>query len=966
MKKKIPPNSTFLILFLCYFSLTLSGQDQINSTRQDSASYYFEEGLKWSSQLPDSAKLYLLKASRYFLEEKNWEFYLKSRLVLNNIYYNQGDLLMVKKLAEENFAFAQEKLSNNHSLLSIATNNKAVTYSEFGDYISARSSYHDAYKMLSEQENSSCHLKVTFLFGLAVNSSKIGDFFQAKKYFKKGIMDLINCDLYNEEEERRKEFLADFHFELGVISRKLYDFNESQEFLIKAIDYFNSVKKSSSIKRKLISCHYEFVHSLILDGKMLEADRYLEDLKIDLEGDLYINRPQVFYQLKAKIESLNKNYTEAIYFYELAHNKREEYFTGRNSHVKLAESLTEIGEENLKCKKFTSSIGYYQEACSKIFQKHNTSTPYPLLAVPILDGKAQAHLGRYQKTHNQADLDTAYWCYLTADSLVDAARDRLQNEGSKLFFSQKSRPIYERAIRFCIMMHKETGEQTYLEKAFYFSERNKATLLFQSLQDAGAKLAAGLPDSLLTKERDLKVDIAFYQNKIFEAEQQPSASDSLRLIEWRQILFDREEAYRSLTKSLEKQYADYYQLKYDHRIMGVADVQARLGKGQLFLEFFEGDSSIYLFAIGKKDIQLHELRRNSAFDQQLTQLLRSLQQPQKGLKGLQAFAQPAHALYQQLLVPVLAGRDARHLIIVPDGQLSYLPFELLLRAAAELSDLDDRQAERQFRHLPYLFRDTEMRYAWSATLLLANPYRPKARLNQVAAFAPAYEGQWFLAHNQPQAEAVASLMGGRAFTGPEADKLTFLQNAPDYRVLHLAMHGEPDLYSPLRARLLFAGEDTAEAGSLFAYELYNLKLNAQMAVLAACESGYGKLEQSEGIYSLARAFRFAGCPSVVSSLWKADGQATMALMQAFYAELEKGAAKSSALQAARIAYLETASNAQLHPYYWANFVVIGDDEAIADGWRWGWWVAVGLLLVGLVLGYRFVKRREEGTQIYAD
>jgi CHAT domain-containing protein len=609
-----------------------------------------------------------------------------------------------------------------------------------------------------------------------------------------------------------------------------------------------------------------------------------------------------------------------------------------------------------------SALSIYQSAITKLtLTPQSPTTPYPLLAVPILDGKAQAHLARYHQTYLQTDLDTALWCYQTADALVDKARDRLQNEGSKLFFSQKSRPIYERAIRFCLMLHQLTDDQQFLEKAFYFSERNKATLLFQSLQDAGAKLAAGLPDSLLERERNLKADIAFYQNKIFEAEKSPSAEDIARLADWRQILFDREEAYRSLNKALEERYPTYHQLKYDHKVVSVEDIQRKLTGSQMLLEFFEGDSTIYVFAISKQDLKVYEITRDSLFDGQIRQLLTSLQQTQRGLQGLSTFADPAYQLFTKLLKPALREQHIDHLIIIPDGQVSYLPFELLLGTHGDFSSLNDRKADRQYRHLPYLFRETATRYAYSATLLFANPYRPSPRKNEVAAFAPAYSGSWFLAHNQPQAEAIAAMMNGSAFTDNKATKVNFIQTAPDFSVLHLAMHGEPDLYSPLRARLLFAGEDTTEANSLYAYEIYNLQLNAKMAVLAACESGYGKHEQSEGIYSLARAFRFAGCPSVVSSLWKADGQATTELMKAYYAELEQGATKSTALQAAKNHYLETASNAQLHPYYWANFVVIGDDDPIA-GSKYMLWLMGGLILIGGVIGYRvmpFVRGQKQ-------
>ncbi len=943
-----------LLSLILLFKLNLvaqeAGSDSILVNKaikayQRGLNFYFENGF-------DSAEYYLISAQEFFFKDQNWENMVRANLGLMLLYNKSGEYEKYRKISHENYAIANQYLGEATQLYTLSLNNLASYYFIVADYEKAIQIYLDVQLRFSIDKAKNCENMYKVLRSIGTSYQKVGDFHNSLKSNYSSMNTLEACDLLPEEKKQAERAIVLIN--IGAIQSELKDFSNAKENLSEAIEILKNTYPNIHQRTDYLRNAYYELADVFLNLNKFEELNHLLPILDSLEKVSSKKKYQLKYQILSDLNINQGNYAEAEILLKETHQLRCKYFENRPDHPRLAESMYDLLKVQLILHKYDTCLLNAKEALEYCYFQNS---PYPLIAVPILDAKAQALIGRYHQNIDQSDLDSAFWCYLAADSLIDSARDRLQNKDSKLFFSQKSRPIYERAIHFCLMMYKKRGDPVFLEKAFYFSEQSKATLLFQSLQDTGAKLAAGLPDSLLKKEHDLKVDIAFYQNKIFEAERKPSKVTSTQLIEWRQILFDSEEAFRRLTKALEEQYTDYYQLKYEHKIITAMEVQRKLKRGQLLIEFFEGDSTIFLFAIGKKGMQVHEIRHDTVFDQQLDGLLRSLQQPQKGLEGLQNFTLPAHTIYKQLLAPVLSGQDVEHLIIVPDGQLSYLPFELLLQVPVDIIDLDDRYAERQFRNLPYLFRDAETRYAYSATLLLANPYQPKAYKHEMAAFAPAYTGNLFLAYNQPQAEAVARLMGGRVFKGPQADKQIFLQNAPDYRVLHLAMHGEPNLYSPLRSRFLFAGEDTAKASSLFAYELYNLKLNAQLTVLAACESGYGKLEQGEGIYSLARAFRFAGCPSIVSSLWKADGQATQALMEAFYEELDNGSSKAAALQTARVTYLVGAPNGQLHPYYWANFVMIGDNTPIDGQWSW-WWFVLGFILIGGFLGRSFIKFSE--------
>ena len=131
-------------------------------------------------------------------------------------------------------------------------------------------------------------------------------------------------------------------------------------------------------------------------------------------------------------------------------------------------------------------------------------------------------------------------------------------------------------------------------------------------------------------------------------------------------------------------------------------------------------------------------------------------------------------------------------------------------------------------------------------------------------------------------------------------------------------------------------------------------MNAELAVLSACNTGRGQLAKGEGVISLARAFKYAGCSNVLMSLWQADDEATAQIMQDFYRHLQKGLGKDEAIRQAKLDYL-TASNRN-HPFFWGAFVLIGDDAPLRQSSNWHWYVAA-LILGGIGFLYWRTKRK---------
>ena len=176
---------------------------------------------------------------------------------------------------------------------------------------------------------------------------------------------------------------------------------------------------------------------------------------------------------------------------------------------------------------------------------------------------------------------------------------------------------------------------------------------------------------------------------------------------------------------------------------------------------------------------------------------------------------------------------------------------------------------------------------------------------------------------------ISEMVKGETFCHQNATEKTFKEKAPNASILHLATHAVINDAYPMYSKLILA-PDTAsgEDGFLNTYELYNMQLNANMAVLSACNTGYGRLVRGEGIISLARGFMYAGCPSIIMSLWPVDDRSTSELMENFYQGLRTGLPKDAALREAKLKYLMTADEAKANPFYWAGFVPIGNMDPI--------------------------------------
>lgn len=689
-------------------------------------------------------------------------------------------------------------------------------------------------------------------------------------------------------------------------------------------------------------------------------------------------------------------YPEAVYYLKKA---VERYGA---AHPSLGKAYRHLGYISHQQGDFRGALAWQQQA----FRTLTDSFPYQdILANPAvqrvnayldflfaLRDKGETLRQLAEKESNPQFLETSLATYDIAAGLLDSMRAEYQ-EGSRQFWNQEARPIMENAVAVAMQLYRNTNEMRYLEKAFGYAEKNKALMLAEALRDAAARQQAGIPDSILQQEKSLKIDIAFYKRQIFR-EKQKTAPDTAKILLWQKNILERRRANETLLARLETAYPEYYQIKYSSPPLTISTLQQLLPPNTGLLQYFRGDEGLHVFYFDRSAVRGLTLNADSNFIQTLTRLLNNLRdRDQASEQGRNAaaiarYAADAASLYRSLVAPALE-KIPEKLVVIPDGQLAYLPFELLLT---------EESAATSYTNLPFLLRKTMLRYEYSASLALQQQPRRKP-VRFFAGYAPEYGSNSTmtsrsgsdtitcrdavetdfaaLRSNQTEVSQIAQSLGGQSFLGAAATEATFKRHAQEPRVLHLAMHGFLNDCDPLYSGLAFsrsaqnnAGEhgvvgESADKGKeendgfLHAYEIYNLKMNAQLAVLSACNTGRGQLAKGEGVISLARAFKYAGCSNVLMSLWQADDEATAHIMQGFYQYLQKGLGKDEAIQQAKLDYL--AADRLNHPFFWGAFVLIGDDLPVRQSSNRYWYVTAFVLAI---IGFLFWRARRRNNQIH--
>jgi len=742
----------------------------------------------------------------------------------------------------------------------------------------------------------------------------------------------------------------------------------------KAIAYFREAEKIE--KKKEIASPVLLEIKLSLGGAYLSMGKYDQSLKLLYSADSLAN----IYRKESKMHT-GAMYDIKFSIAEVLIEKEE--FTRARSYIKQSflEILEDRGSRSFQTAKNNVALGvicgrehkldsalfYVQKALislSVTFSDTDISS-FPIIddikennvIYDVLKYKAKFAQAKAEELSTKDAQGEYYKIALAAVDLADQLNSKqVKRQGSLRenqlkYLLESSLPFYRKGLDILANSTDLISVKQKIDKAFYFTQKMKARQLWATQLGSEAKQLGKIDKAILEKEQQLLSDIQYYEKQVITAQQR---KDSVNLDLYQNTyLFNTKNDYRNLLAEIEENYPDFFETKFAFNPASLSDVQSSLNEDEIVLEYtFSNEDYVYLFVIEKeKEPQFIKISIDAQTDENISKLTKMLRRSSMERNtSREKFVNLSHTLYNQLIEPAkdyIAGK--KRLIIIGEGKTNYIPFEALVQSD-EL---------KPFTDLDYLLNDYEVSYHYSSTLF--NKSRKQLRTNSnsgIFAFAPVYESNIATNVSNPMRSLMVSDSTFRAFDTegnftplPESEKevkaianlfkqkgieslnIALRKDANEenlksnlqksYQYIHIAGHSFANLKNPKFSGIACfqEGKDAKEDGILYAGEIYNLSTKADLFTLSSCESGFGKLEETEGLLGLNRAFIYAGAPNVTFSLWKIYDKVSAQCMIDFYEEILKDKSYATALRQAKLNLLKNEGTAS--PHYWSPFLLIG-------------------------------------------
>lgn len=651
---------------------------------------------------------------------------------------------------------------------------------------------------------------------------------------------------------------------------------------------------------------------------------------------------------------------DALVQYEKAEQLYQEVYPS-GKHRELARTYSSHAEAFRQQQNWTQALVFHQKALRAIVGDFETETEVgnpgaekiraERVIGEVLLAKARTLKARYQDQQDLADLQLALECHDLIYEVEWRIRASYLYEASKLEHISKQQLVTEEGIDMAYMLWQETHEQKHLDLAFKLAERNKSILLLEAVRNAESHHGSDVKTNIQAEDIAHQQEIAELEKEIFSAEENSTPDSLIRKLKI--SLLDKKQAYQRWIEQLGKAQKDIW-ASSPVESHDLSDYQQILYPNQSLIEYFVGEKSIYVFVLSKTTRSCVQIPKNFPLVEWIQTFRESIvdfQLADQSLQDLcQRYSQSGFKLYQRLVAPLqMQLAKGQQLLIVPNGVLNYLPFEALLTA---------KDTSCEFSNYPYLIRDFEIAYSYSAALYQELLHHEQNN-GQFLGMAPSFDGQHgfnTLYRNAESIQTAQQHYDGEIFLRDQATIEQFIALAPKNQIIHLATHAKANKQAGEFSFIVFA-DGNGGYDSLYTRDIYLLALDAEMILLSACETGVGQLHQGEGLISLARGFLYAGARSIITTLWQINDQANYTLTARLYQKLRKGKRKSEALREAKLEQIKASDNLNAHPVYWAAFVSVGNQRPLLSrsGVSILLWIGIPVLLLG---GYIVRKQLE--------
>ena len=909
------------------------------------------------------------------------------------VYANIGAVYKRQSLYPEALNFQNKALEirkrilgQSHIAVALSYNDIALIYDHLSDVDKAL-----------DYLNKSVEIKKTVLgerdLDVANSYNNIGTI-----YNNKGDYDLA-LEYHNKSLNIRKEKLGEKHHSIAECYNNIGAVYLNKQDYPKALEYF---MKDLNLNIELLGQKHEFValgylNVAVAYSELDEFDKALECLKNSMEicrvifgessesiGKIHNNIATIYFKqgdfekalthfnlaidIKRKILG-PKSRDLTLSYFNLSYLcfEKTEYLTAL-SYAQRAITSNVIGfNDTLNITsnpKIESYVDYYTLLYSFLIKATICEYYADSLdnSTVNIDGRGLGKKDLYQ---------LALHCYFQCDTIINQTRMKIYKQTDKITLGELANEIYNEALRltFKLVRLNDSESETYKQDLFYFAEQNKGLVLLESIAGAEQLNFAGIPDSVMAAIRNLQDQITSYELK------QAKEGDSIALAQVRDKLFELNRLYDSQLLLLEKNYPNYYNLKYSYKHPTVAEIQSKLDGTTAMRSYFMGNSNLYIFSLTKSRYDVWEIPGIEAIEDSISFYRDALM----GVNALSDFTNCGEFLYRMLFPDNdRITNGITKLVIVPDGSLAFVPFESLpTKLVAEqrgggavsadslrgFKTVGRASLGSDFSRYPFLIKRFNVSYMYSATLYYQSCTRSKdyersgwlglapvfdetkqaatpqaLSLNESLTLKaglrgilyngesivplPGTEDEVSLIHKEFLRKKINSKILLRADASEQNIKSGLLRN---YGILHFATHGFVNSENPELSGILLS-QDTSDGndGILYSGEIYNLRLNADLTILSACETGLGRVRKGEGIIGLTRALLYAGSKNIMVSLWPVSDQSTSNLMVDFYKKMLDGRSTQSYSIWLREAKLKMIKETMYsNPFFWSPFILIG-------------------------------------------
>jgi CHAT domain-containing protein/Tfp pilus assembly protein PilF len=659
----------------------------------------------------------------------------------------------------------------------------------------------------------------------------------------------------------------------------------------------------------------------------------------------------IFNNIGSIYSDKGKYLTATDYFkkaYELSEKIKD---TEKKSRV-----LNNLGIVNYRMGNYDKSSRFFEQAISLALENHDSEILWEVL---FESGNTYARRGLYQE---------ALTSYKNSISMIENIRSTISLEELKARFMGTDARIeaYQHLISLLVKLHKRAPAKGYDREAFNYLERAKARAFLDSLEISKIDISQGINPVQANREKELMRDLSRAYNRLLASGLAPSDKEEIL-----NQINTSEDELESLKRDIRISSPAYADLKYPEVITYEEVLKDLVERDVAFFAYSVGKGASYGFVISSHGLKILDLPPKGTLQKQVIEYRKAISDRRNEDFRL------GTTLFQELIGPGLE-HGVKKIIIVPDDILNLLPFETLLTKNKPAS---------------WLIQDYMIGYVPSLSSLrvLKQRYhaerRPEKDLLAIGDIlfrssdgsmgdgsSPTSIVDLGSAENIPITHLKYSALEVQSISHLfKEDKVTILEKEMaserwlkshplmDFRIIHFATHSLVDDKKPARSAILLSYNPAqGEDGLLQAREIYNLKLNADLVTLSACQTGLGQFIRGEGIEGLNRAFFYAGTSSILMSLWAVNDQATFHLMERFYRHLQRGESLAGSLREAKLEMIH--SSVFSHPYYWAGFIINGKTDSRIYSGTFNLSIMAILLCIGMTVALTLAVHKKCWTK----